>query len=469
MVSTQEIVEAVLGSTDLIMIGFQLISSLLFTIGLAALLHKCGGHWWQALIPCYRDYAYGRAAGDEEEGKKYFVVSLINLLLQVLTIVLTINTLAAQPNVTLTDISDFLSNAEILMTGLQLALMLMKVIFSIRIFLSLCTLFNRKKTWVLLYIVFTGLTLLIFGCGKKFQPTYTSDDVEERLANYFSGKKAAVMDQGLTVNVEERTVRKMFSKRALLKDIHLAIQPGHMVLLLGGSGAGKTTLISAINGYEKAKAEIILNGSNVYKDYKNMQFQIGFVPQGDLMRLNDTVLNTLYDSASLRLPVNFTREQRHKRVRDVMDLFGLTPIKGSKVRTISGGQRKRLSIAMEFISNPDLFILDEPDSGLDGVMARNLMTQLREIADQGKIVIVITHTPDRVADLFDDVIVLAQDKNRTGRLAYYGPVTEARTFFGKETMEEIVRSINRKEDGGEGRAEEFVLKYNEQEDASHGE
>ncbi len=75
--------------------------------------------------------------------------------------------------------------------------------------------------------------------------------------------------------------------------------------------------------------------------------------------------------------------------------------------------------------------------------------------------IVITHTPDRVIDLFDDVIVLAKDSARTGRLAFFGPVEEARTFFGRESMEEIVKSINTKEEGGEGRADEFILKYAE--------
>ena len=124
-------------------------------------------------------------------------------------------------------------------------------------------------------------------------------------------------------------------------------------------------------------------------------------------------------------------------------------------------RKKRLSISIEFISNPSLFILDEPDSGLDGVMARELFQQLRKIADQGKIIIVITHTPDRVIDLFDDVIVLAKDAKRTGRLAYFGPIEEARTFFGKEKMEEIVKSVNREEEGGEGRADEFILKYAE--------
>ena len=92
-------------------------------------------------------------------------------------------------------------------------------------------------------------------------------------------------------------------------------------------------------------------------------------------------------------------------------------------------------------------------------MARNLFEKLRAIADSGKIVVVITHTPDRVIDLFDDVIVLAKDSARTGRLAYFGPVKEAYDYFGKQSMEEILLSVNQKEEGGEGRADEFVEKF----------
>ncbi len=239
------------------------------------------------------------------------------------------------------------------------------------------------------------------------------------------------------------------------------IQPGHMVLLLGGSGAGKTTFLNAVNGYEKAKAEVVLNGRNMYREYKEMQYDIGFVPQQDLMRGTDSVFRTLMDAATLRLPRDFTREMRRERVDEVMKIFGLTPVQNELVDKLSGGQRKRLSIAMEFIPNPSLFILDEPDSGLDGVMARELFEQLRLIADQGKIIIVITHTPDRVIDLFNDVIVLAKDAKRTGRLAFFGSIEDARSFFGKERMEDIVKSVNREEEGGEGRADEFILKYAE--------
>ena len=232
-----------------------------------------------------------------------------------------------------------------------------------------------------------------------------------------------------------------------------------MVLLLGGSGAGKTTFVNAVNGYEKAKAEIMLNGNNMYTRYKSMQYETGFVPQQELIRGKDTVYYTLSDAAKLRLPKDVPPEIRKKRIEEVMDIFGLTPVRNSLVQKLSGGQKKRLSIAMELISNPSLFILDEPDSGLDGVMARELMEQLRTVADTGKIVIVITHTPDRVIEFFDDVIVLAKDTARTGRLAFYGSIPEARDFFECEKMEEIVKLINRREEGGNGMADEYIARY----------
>ena len=199
----------------------------------------------------------------------------------------------------------------------------------------------------------------------------------------------------------------------------------------------------------------------MYTHYKSMQHETGFVPQQELVRSKDTVYYTLADAAKLRLPKDIPNEVRKDRVEEVMEIFGLTHAKTHLVQKLSGGQKKRLSIAMELISNPSLFILDEPDSGLDGVMARELMQQLRSVADTGKIVIVITHTPDRVIEYFDDVIVLAKDSSRTGRLAFYGSVPEAREFFGREKMEEIVKLLNREEEGGDGRADEFIKKYEE--------
>ncbi len=423
------------------------ILGIIYLICLWGLFVKCGVKGWWALVPVARVYKIALCADREQEGRTLTTLNAANILANVIMI--------------------FTESGSIIYFGCSLidfALFFAMLIYEVRVFRGLARMFNRRKLWVLLWLVaeWVPIAPLIWGFNKKYQPQWKAEEIrDDDVEEFFSGRKAAVLQEGLTVNLEKRTAREFFKKKTLLKDIHMAIEPGHMVLLLGGSGAGKTTFLNAVNGYERAKAEVTLNGRNMFKNYKEMQYDIGFVPQADLIRGSDTVYRTLMDTAMLRLPNSFSRSERKDRVEEVMEIFGLTPVQHNLVSKLSGGQRKRLSIAMEFIPNPTLFILDEPDSGLDGVMARELFQQLRKIADQGKIIIVITHTPDRVADLFDDVIVLAKDAKRTGRLAWFGPVDEARTFFGRNTMEEIVKAVNREEEGGDGLADEFIVKYAE--------
>ncbi|MBQ2095678.1 MAG: ATP-binding cassette domain-containing protein [Firmicutes bacterium] len=175
--------------------------------------------------------------------------------------------------------------------------------------------------------------------------------------------------------------------------------------------------------------------------------------------MNDSVSKTLEDAALMRLPVSVSAQERRGKVEAAMDVLGLSGRTDDLTAQKSGGQKKRISIGTELIADPYLFILDEPDSGLDGVIARELFEKLRAIADEGKVVITITHTPDRVADLFDKVIVLARDSGKVGRLAFYGSPEEAKAFFGKPSMEQIVFAVNSPYEGGEGRADEFIEKY----------
>lgn len=424
---------------------YGVITGILYIVGVYFMLKQSGSKPYYAFIPAYREYALAECADCELEGRTLWTINMLVIVLNV--------------------VAFFVNHATegvilILVLG-ELILYLVRLLYSIQIYLRLIENYHVRKLWILLWLYFPFIPALMWGLMEKYQPAWKLEDIQKEKDVIISGSQAVVMDEGMTINLEERTAVDFFRKKTLLRDIHMYIQPGHMVLLLGGSGAGKSTFLNAVNGYEKAKAEVILNGNNIYKDYKKMQYEIGFVPQQDLMRMEDTVYNTLMDAAALRLPNDFSGAERKERVNEVMKLFGLLPVKSSLVGKLSGGQKKRLSIAMEFIPNPSLFILDEPDSGLDGVMARELMEQLRIIADHGKIVIVITHTPDRVIDLFDDVIVLAKDANRTGRLAYFGPIEEAKTFFDTDRMERIVLRVNRQEEGGDGRADEFIQKFAE--------
>ena len=421
---------------------YSAVTAVLYIIGCWKLFEKRNIKGWWAVVPFARHYHLGLAGGRdrEDEGRVY---TFLYGILTVLDIVRLFTTEKAD------DVTNYI----------YLVVTLAALIYRVRICVGICRIFERKKTWIILWVLTPWLAALIFGLHPAFQPNMTLTDLKAADAAQESGSTVEALDKGLTVNIKERTAIDFFQKKVLLRDIHLRIPVGHMVLLLGGSGAGKTTFVNAVTGYEQADAEILLNGRDLYTDYDELKYDVGFVPQLDLMRGNDTVNRTLADAAALRLPSSVKYAEEKQRVRDVLDAFGLSAVKSSLVEKLSGGQRKRLSIGMEFISDPVLFILDEPDSGLDGVVARSLFKRLREIADEGKIVIVITHTPDRVIDLFDDVIVLAKDGKRTGRLAYFGPIQEAREFFGKETMEEILLSINQKEEGGEGRADEFIEKY----------
>lgn len=265
----------------------------------------------------------------------------------------------------------------------------------------------------------------------------------------------------LKVSVKERFVmRNIFKKHMILENIEFNVNEKEMVMILGSSGSGKSTLINAIMGYEKAnKGTILFDNQDLYKDYNKLKNMIGYVPQQDLMREDDIVYNTLENAAKMRL-IKESEKFRNDRIQYVLTLLGLERQKAQLVRKLSGGQRKRLSIALELIADPTLFFLDEPDSGLDGVMARNLMKNLRTIADDNKIVMVITHTPDRVMDLFDKIVVLGKSNTTNcGELCFYGTMKEALAFFDVSTIEGIIHRISRLDEGGEARCDEFVAKF----------
>ncbi len=424
----------------------ELAAAVLLTVGLYKLFPKCGMDSKYAFMPYYRMYKLAQCADMRTEGRVYVTFSISEVVLNAVYLLIFGQTLT-------------ISRANATVSIVLIAISFITFIYGIRIFLGLCRIFGLRKRWVLLMLIALWIPIIIWGFSKKIQV----DDKVFRRAEpaALSGRTEPILPDGLTVNINYRNVGNFFTRKCLLRDIHMSIKPGHMVLLLGGSGSGKTTLVNAITGYEKAKAKIFLQNEDVYKNFNRLKYEIGFAPQQELIRTNDTVYRTVADSAALRLPVDVSKAEREARVDKVLEDMGLGPVQGSIVAKQSGGQKKRVSIAMEFVSDPFLFVLDEPDSGLDGILARDLMQRLHDISREGRIVIVITHTPDRVLDLFDDVIVLAKDADRTGRLAFYGSVDEAKHFFGKDTMEGIIKTVNRIEEGGEGRADDMVEKYTE--------
>lgn len=414
-------------------------------IGLWRIFKKCNikGIW--AIVPVANNFKLAQCADDEDSGSVWCLSHFL------FTAFYAIETVLSAYN--RTD-----SKAYLMVAILAVIFGIINIIYSIRVYSSICEAFGKKKIWVVFWVFFETLVTVIWGVSKDVQPIPAAHQETVTTA----GRKAERLSEGLTVNINKRTVRSgLFTRKTMLRDIHFNIEPGKMVLLLGGSGAGKSTLINAITGYEPADATVLLHGTDVYKDFRKVIYDIGVVPQQELIRNTDTVYRTLLDAAALRMPADTSARERKSRVNEVMDVFGLTPIKSHIISKQSGGQKKRISIATEYISNPSLFILDEPDSGLDGILARELMQKLHDISREGKIVIVVTHTPDRVIDLFDEIIVIAKDSKRTGRLVFKGPVAEAKKFFDADSMEKIVRTINRPEEGGLGRTEELLQKFND--------
>ena len=221
-----------------------------YIAGLYGLFKKCGAPPKYALIPYYRTYVLAECAGREPEGRVVFTTGVFSAVCTLVHYF--IHLPAIGENIVLTA---------------QVVLGLISAIYSIRIFAGLCDTFQRRKRWIFGWVFFDWLCALLFGFHEKFVPAWKVEDFQKIEDSFFSGAFAQAMDNGLTVNIQERTVRQFFNKKYLLRDIHLYIKPGHMVLILGGSGAGKTTFLNAVNGYEPARAQIVLNGEDVHKEY----------------------------------------------------------------------------------------------------------------------------------------------------------------------------------------------------------
>lgn len=229
---------------------------------------------------------------------------------------------------------------------------------------------------------------------------------------------------GLRVEVEHlnKWVRKDLN---ILKDISLAFEPSEFVVVVGQSGGGKSTLVDAISGYRPAThGHVRVNGIDVYKNFDAIRNDIGFVPQRDIIHMELTVYQALDYAAQLRMPSDTSKQERHKRILEVLRDLDLEARKDTQISSLSGGQQKRVSIGVELITKPGLFFLDEPTSGLDPGTETEVMQLMRRLADQGRTIILITHATKNVM-LADKVVFLA----RGGYLAWFGAPDEAFTYF----------------------------------------
>jgi ABC-type multidrug transport system ATPase subunit/pSer/pThr/pTyr-binding forkhead associated (FHA) protein len=236
--------------------------------------------------------------------------------------------------------------------------------------------------------------------------------------------------RGLRVDVigVNKWVRKDLN---ILQDISLSIQPREFVVVVGQSGGGKSTLVDAVAGYRPAThGRVYVNGIDVYRHFDAIRYDIGYVPQRDIIHMELTVFQALDYAAQLRMPPDTTRGERHQRIMEVLDDLDLAHRKDVQISGLSGGQQKRVSIGVELLTKPGLFFLDEPTSGLDPGTETELMRLMRGLADQGRTILLITHATKNVM-LADKVIFLA----RGGYLAWFGPPDEALAYFDQYRSE----------------------------------
>ncbi len=251
---------------------------------------------------------------------------------------------------------------------------------------------------------------------------------------YLYCKDEAVGHGGVVLQVRDVTRHN----KGRLNHINFDVYKGEMVAVIGGSGAGKSTLLNAISGAVKPHGgHVWYNGQDLFLHRSALKSQIGFVPQKDIMHKGITLGSMLNYAARLRLQDDVTPAERTHRVNQVMKELSIDGAKNTPLKNVSGGQLKRASIAIEMLSDPELFFLDEPTSGLDPGTERHLMQTLRELTRKGKTVILITHST-LVLPLCDKVAIMGND----GNLTYYGNPEEAKQFFGVPEYADIFDQIN---------------------------
>lgn len=226
------------------------------------------------------------------------------------------------------------------------------------------------------------------------------------------------------VNISCKVKTRGKQTATILDNISLSLQPGEFVGILGASGAGKSTLLKILNGYIRPNSgTVLLNETSLYCAYEMFRHSIGYVPQEDILHQDLSVDKCLDFVAQLRLPRDIDSAQRANIVNSTIEALGLRDISKLRIRQLSGGQRKRVSIGAELLTRPSVLFLDEPTSGLDTIVEEKIMHHFRKMADNGTTVLITTHVLNCL-DLLDRIIILAQ-----GKLVFFGTPLEAKQFF----------------------------------------
>ncbi len=245
---------------------------------------------------------------------------------------------------------------------------------------------------------------------------------------------AATATGGLEVHGVTWTIE---NNKTLLDNISISARPGTLTAVIGPSGAGKSTFARLVAGYtHPTTGQVSFEGHDVHAEYASLRSRIGMVPQDDVVHGQLTVRQALMYAAELRLPPDTTKADREQVVNEVLEELEMTKHLDTRVDKLSGGQRKRASVALELLTGPSLLILDEPTSGLDPALDRQVMTMLRQLADAGRVVLVVTHSLTYL-DVCDQVLLLAPG----GKTAFYGPPNQIGPSMGTTNWADIFSTV----------------------------
>ena len=242
------------------------------------------------------------------------------------------------------------------------------------------------------------------------------------------------------VSFEVSHLSKIVGKgRRINDDVSFSVNAGEFVAIIGGSGAGKSTLLGCLCGSSSiSEGGVTVDGEDLTSNYSSLKNLIGYVPQQDIVYDGLTLYKMLYYAAKLRMPDDSSEEEIRQRIDQALEYTELGERKDLLIRKLSGGQKKRASIAVELLSDPKLFFLDEPTSGLDPGTERNLMQTLKKMSQRGKTVVLVTHTPLNLS-MCDKIVVMGAG----GQLCFCGSPEAALAFFGVADMVDVYDLVNR--------------------------
>ena len=251
------------------------------------------------------------------------------------------------------------------------------------------------------------------------------------------------------IGIEKVYPNQKKGKKALHK-MDISVPSRSLLAIMGPSGCGKSTLLKSLNGESPpTKGRVLIFNQDLITNYEYLKTQIGYVPQDDIVHKQLTVEQSLFFAAKLRI-ANISKADIKVKIDQILSELNISHIKKNLISDISGGQRKRVSIAIELLTDPMLLFLDEPTSPLDPQTIEDFLNILKNLSENGTTVIMVTHKPEDL-DYMDEVIFMAD--NNGGKIVYYGDSTKYKDYFNVNNAVSVFSQISG------GNSKKWVEKY----------